>query len=849
MNMQVNLRTSAYTNSGLRSVAGHQFGYYDIGCLRQALNHTGESYFRVGAVKLPSNNAELEQIKQILNHPSIQYSLVDKNKVVFVQIGDHGNQLDKYAPWMSIFTEMGYSVKGGGKTAKRLKSFHRPTLLNAHFELDECVIDYIDDEVPVSREEFRDEFTQEERDRLLDGGIIISERIIRKAVKNVPSFMPGPTDDPNEYQFNPVVRATLIEDLLKAKAFNIRIITPDGMLKGNAFVSKRDFGSDPDRRPFDIVSWSGNLKKEITYSKGIRLLAEPQGAKSRVHTDDQTMANFPMLFPKEDMESWLKEEYEKLFHEAINDKALMNWKNVYQRSWRDKVDPDDEEAQARMNYVGYRWRTMGMKITDSPWLFETLAIGSAKPMEDKIPIACAVYEQIISESMARMAGFDDFVVEEGHIRRLNQLQVHVVNDRDWMEMYASHGGCDQDDFFKLLYRTMQGGDLDGQKVVIALRSPNGFGEYSIFNYTEGDWYPTWKRADGSEEEFLPVSGRGWPKRLSQAVADGEVQYVGLPSQINPAPKQIREEYTREDVIRDLEASSSTGSVGKFVNATMLWSSVFQAHRPTQVCSLEDAIDGYVQTNDVDDRMAIDIDANDMVSEVIASGIPVDRSIWDATNRNFKSYLKPGQWVEKYEGTITQMNVLCRKYFADFSARVRAYSQANIKPLRLVKTLGYRMHFIARYDLKKFRQLIMNTNSQMTNDQGGRIDRQGWDMIYQTIVDKIESYEIDNDRHDYVLGLYLVTLTDPTSTNKITDQIVMNRLVFPYLQDALEFYGIASDLDTLQQSDGSLEFRQNYAKKWQYRDPETGVVTDEFDNPVEYQRYMMQRSPIVHTTAS
>lgn len=832
--MQVQLRASGHVNGPLRSVNDYQFGFYDIGCLRQALEYSGEEYFRVGAVKLPETKWEFEEIKNIINHPSIQYALVDKEKVVFVQVGNN-------TEWLSIFTDMGYSVKGGGKTAKRLKSFHRPTLLNANFALNECCIQLVQAD-DFSRYVFGEDYTGEEVERLLDGGMIISDRLIRKAVKNIPNYTAEETSDPNEYFYNPRVRNELINGLLHTKAFNARFITPDGMLKGNAFVSSRL------PKNIDVVSWVGNLKTEITYSKGMRFLAEPQTAKSRVHTDDQTLANFPMLFTKDDMESWLKEEYEKLFNSAINDQALMNWKNVYQRSWRDKVNPEDEESQARMNYVGYRWRAMGMKVTDSPWLFETLTIGSAKPLEEKIPIACAVYEQIISESMARMAGFD-FEVEEGHIRRLNDLEVHVVNDQDWIEMYASHGGCDQDDFFKLFYRTMVGGERDGQKVVVAMRSPNGFGEYTIFKYTEGDWYPSWKLADGTEKSFLPVSGRGWPKRLSEAIADGEVNYAGLPSQINPPLKRISEVYTREDVIRDLEACMASGTVGKFVNATMLWSSVFQKHRPVQACSLEDAIDGYVQTNVVQDREAIDQDADIMVREVIASGLPVDRSMWDAVNRNFGRYLKPGEWVEKYEGTITHLNTLCRKYFDDFTVRVRAYSQANIKPLPLVETLGYRMSWTARYDLKKFRQLIMNTNSQMTNDQGGHIDRQGWDFIYQTIVDKINSYELENDRHDYVLGLYLVSMTDPTSTGKVTDQIVMNRLVFHYLERALQFYGIGKSLDIMQDADGSLEFRQNLVTKWQYRDPETKVVTDEFDDAVLYQKFMMQRSPIVHSTAS
>lgn len=834
--MQINLRASAHANGPLRSVNNYQFGFYDIGCLRQALQESGESFYRVGSVKIPKTQWEFNEVQELINHPSVQYALVDKNKVVFVQVGNN-------TEWLSVFTNMGYSVKGGEKTAKRLKSFHRPTLLNANFDLSECRIKLVDDPSEFSRYEFGEGYTEEEIERLLDGGMIISERLIAKAVKNIPNYTAEETSDPNEYFYNPRVRHELINGLLHTKAFNVRIITPDGMLKGNAFVSKRRLPEDA-----DVVSWLGNLKPEVSYSNGMRFLAEPQTAKSRVHTDDQTMANFPMLFTKEDMELWLKEEYEKLFNSSVNDEALMNWKNVYQRSWRDRVNPEDEESQARMNYVGYRWRAMGMKVTDSPWLFETLAIGGAKPLEEKIPIACAVYEQIISESMARMAGFD-ISVEEGHIRRLNQLEVHVVNDIDWIEMYASHGGCDQDDFFKLFYRTMVGGERDGQKVVIAMRSPNGFGEYSIFKYTEGDWFPKWKMSDGTEKEFLPVSGRGWPKRLSQAIADGEVNYTGLPSQNNFSVKQKSEYYTRESVISDLRASMSTGTVGKFVNATMLWASVFQKHRPLQTCSLEDAIDGYVQTNVVEDRECIDEDADRMVREVIESRLPVDRSMWDAVNRNFSKYLKQGEWVEKHEGTITQMNTLCRKYFNEFSARVRAYSQTNIKILPLVETLGYRMHFTARHDLKKFRQLIMNTNSQMTNDQGGHIDRQGWDFIYQTIVDKINSYDLENDRHDYALGLYYVTMKDATSSGKITDQIVMNRLVFPYLERALQFYGIGKSLDIMQGLDGNLLFRQNRVTTWQGIDPETMTVTEEFNDPVLYQKYMIQRSPIIHSNAS
>jgi hypothetical protein len=46
----------------------------------------------------------------------------------------------------------------------------------------------------------------------------------------------------------------------------------------------------------DVINSAANIKKEVTYTGGYRLLAEPQGPKSRVITDDQTVINFPKLF-------------------------------------------------------------------------------------------------------------------------------------------------------------------------------------------------------------------------------------------------------------------------------------------------------------------------------------------------------------------------------------------------------------------------------------------------------------------------------------------------------------------------------------------------------------------------
>ena len=822
-------RAIAYSNGPLRSVNNYQIGFYEMGAMRQALAHSGEDFFRVGSLPLPTNEREFNEIQEIINHPSIQYALVDKTKIVITQIGNN-------TEWLSIFTDIGFKVKGGGKTAKRLKAFHRPTLINATFKLGEIFVQYADSD-EFSRYTFDENYTEAETDRLLDGGFIIHPRIIQAGIKNIPFFEAGSTNDPNEYYYNPRMRQKIIKDLLNAKAFNGRLIGPDGFLKGNCFVS--------DKLPddVDVLAWHGNLKAEMVYENGWMFQAEPQNSKSMVYTDDQTMINLPQLFNKSEMEYWLTEEYEKQFQNALNGKLLSNWKNIYQRTLKDKIDIEDEESNARVQYVGYRWVALGMKITESPWMFETLTTSHARPLRSKIPIPCSVYEQIISESLARMSGYE-IEVEQGTIQRLNELEVHVVNDIDWIEMYASHGGCDQDDFFKLFYREFEGGNLDGQKSVIVARSPNGIGEYSIFKYVEGTWYPQWFTSTGEKISFPKVSGRGWIQRLSEAVAEDKVSYVGLPSQINPPPKRISEIYTREDVLTDIRTCMTTGSVGRFVNATMLHSSVFGAHRPLQLCSLEDAIDGFIQTAIATDRDCIDEDATVMVREVIQSGLPVDRALWDS--RRFDKYLKKGEWVEKYEGIITQLNDLCKKYFVAYSKRVHAWAQENARPSDFIDKIGYRMSFHALPILRKFRMEIYNVNSYMTADQGGHVDRAGWDNLYQNIVNKIEFYEQESDRHDLVLGLYCASLKHKTSSGKITDQIVMNRLVFPYLERALQFYGIANRTIVTRHDDGTLQVNQIRTTEWEITD-DAGIC-HEFDNALAYQKYCSRSSPVIFSSA-
>ena len=815
-------------NGPLRSKENYQFGFYDPGIVREMLDLVGGDY-TMYSLPIPQTQRELRVALKYLEKDEVQYALVDKNKIVFVILSNSPG-------WMSAMNKLGYRVNSGDKSNKRLKSAHRPTLLNAHFEPDELNIVEVTPErfsrYDFDNEETMPEYYRKNKDRLLDGGFVISTRLIQKAVANLPVYEPDSNEDSQEYYFDPRVKRNLVNYLLKNKAWNVRLIYDKGHLKGNAFAV------DDLPEGIDVICESGNIKKEMFYDHGFRFLAEPQPAKTKTLTNEQTMVNLPKLFRKSDMEMWLKEEYKKLFAEVQSGTLLSNWRSIYQRSWKDKESPEENEERARMSYIGYRWTSLGFKVTDSPWMANNTGVRHADPMKkNKVPIPCAVYEQIISESLARMAG-QEIIVPEGSIVRSNELQCHVVNDIDYIEMYDSHGGPDQDDFFQLFYRQMEGAGHHVGKKVIAARSPNGYGEYSIFNYIEGEWNPAWHMADGTELRFPKVNNYGWPKRLSEAIFDGEVAYKGLPS--SHEPKQHREgPYTKQDVERDIKIAMKGGNVGGFVNACITHSSTIGKHRPDPLCSLEDAIDKCINPDHELDVVSIDAEAKRIMQEVIQSKKPIETSLW--ATRGTPWYLDKGQEPILEDGTITKTYMKFHELHQKYKKDVFAWTQENCRPPEIIHELGKRMYFVSQNTLREFRRMSYDANSDGFSAMRGSISSSQWSDMYTGVLTAINRMKREEDKHDFVLGLYSASIKVPTSTGTVTDQIVMNNQVFPYLERALQFYGLANIVTYHVESTGKVTIRSFKNNQWWYPNAEGELI--KYTDPLEFQKAHMKDSPI------
>lgn len=831
-------RMHSQLKAPLLSGEDFQVGFYDIGIARKLFSN-GIFKYQQFTLPIPSTNEEFGILVDYINMPNVEYAIVDKDKIVIFYIPGSNE-------WLYEFNALGYEVFAGEKTNKRLKSFHRATLLSADFAEDEINMVVVGD-TKYSRHDFMNDPDIPEylRDpdifeRLLDGGFVISSRLINTAIDNLP-VIDDFINDNQEYYFDPNVRKNLVNFLRNSPAFNVRIIFKDGFLKGNAFKCDLPEG-------IDIITSAANIKKEITYSNGYSFIAEPQGAKSKVTTDEQTMVNLPMLFPDHDLKFWLGEEFEILYNDAINDKLItVNWDAFFGRIWSLSQDIEDYESLLRQSYYALLYKHSGGKMTDSPWLFKTTAINKAAQYRKKnnrnirysFPVPCSVYEQVISESLARMAG-EEIIVERGTIRRSHTLQCHVLNDIDWLECYESHGGHDQDDFFKIFYRELQGTEKNGKKVII-VRSPNGYGEYSMFDYVEGEWNPAWLDSKGQEHRFPVVSGDNWPKRLSEALRDGDVVYSGLPS--HHKPKQKHEgTYTKDHFLDDVKVAMQGGSIGKYVNAYMIWSSVFQKHRPIHLCSLEDAVDICINPKDPDDVKFIDRESTKMIREVIESGLPVDQSLWYSRRGNLM--LKPGESVQTCDTHLTSLHRYGKYYYDQYCKKIELWAQQNARPSDTVLKLGNRLrNDYALRAIKHFRQEIYIANRVHRTEAEPNLQRKAWGNLYSLIESSILQFKRIEDRHDYLLGLWAVSMTNESKFGGVySDQIVFNSTVFPYLMEALQFYGILSTTQYIvDPKTKAISPRQYRHKHWQIVNPETNEVAT-YNDPYSFQLAHIRFAP-------
>lgn len=778
----------------------------------------------------PSEDEESKILESVLKDPNTLYSYPDGNKITIVQFENWDNEV-------RTLEDLGVDIQVAQKLFKRVKTFNRRFRAFASFDRPVRTL-LIPDDLHTSYAEF---VSEDDKQKFFDGAFVISPSVVAECMRpfdeGVSVFNEHETFATKDFNRNTEVG----NYYRSSKVFNARIFGPIelinegdpedyapflGAIKGQAYV---DHSGLCEHYGVDVIAPYSAFKPEVNIFTRSFFLIEPQSAKlGQMFSDGQTIANLPALYEWRDIKKYLNNYYRQQFDRLVNNEMLEQWSDMTFAMFdpeRPKMfDSDDVAALTTWNVRS--WMMCGGKLSHSPWLFAQMGknfLASMRTDDDRkmrFPVPCAARALVITESLLRsLKGLypenDNFFrVELGEARWDTDLNVLVVNDMDYIEMYPSHGGCDLDDFFQIYWR-----ELDGEKVIIVVRSPNDWGEYSIFKYHSGDWYS--KNDIGDNPSAFPVISSDpelWPKRLSEAIDDGDITYLGLPK---VEAVETNGTYDADFVLAGIDqTSASAASVGVNVNARQLWAITMKSHRPVQVCSMEDAIDAGVQGGNELEVNAVIEEGKQIIAEILESGTPVDAFLWYAKHANF--YPK-----ENPELCFSNFSYL-QKIRMDGAAWFKnAYTEyAEQIPHRVsytkIHSLGNRYLPSAVNLLKWYRRSLYEQSVSIYNTPD-------WEHTADRVVEEIMKQPEGVFRNSYVLSLYSATLQVPLSSGIISDQFVMQPKIFPLLMEALQFFGL---LGRLELNPNSNQLVRTYQQEWQIYN---GKIV-KFDNPLDFQTY-------------
>jgi hypothetical protein len=758
------------------------FGGYCYPILDHFLSETNSNHYQILKINRPELAVEESELLAVLSDKNTLYAYPDAGIITVVQFDGWDNT-------SKSLSDIGVNLKPSQKVFKRIKTFNRPFRAFRHNKAPIRVMligdtDFTEDSSFIS---------DEDAEKLFDGAFIISQTLVDECMTQLDNkTLTFVDNDPSGFVVNR--NSQVKESYIKEKIFNARIfgemdIINDGeypylgAIKGEAYT---DAAGICEYYGVDVIAPYSAFKTEVNFTDQSFVLIEPQPAKmGQLFSDGQTIANLPSLYQYKQMKFFTTEWFTDAFNRLVNNEVMESHSNLSIFNHKDsnaKIYRDDD-INSLIEWNVRAWLMCGGKITDSPWLFEQMGKNLHQSMRIsdsnrmRFPIPCAVRAFVITGSLYRAIQnypIDEFSVELGTAFFCDKMKVLVVNDNDYIEMYPSHGGCDLDDSFQIYWRT-----INNERKIIICRSPNDLGEYSIFNYIEGNWHSK-TTYNGTEYSFIqaPSDPDLWPDRLSEVIEAEEISYTGLPSNDHV---DYGVKYNADFIMEAIKStSSSAASVGINVNARQLWSASVGKHRLVQVASMEDCIDAGVQGGTEEQVQAVIEDAAAIMEELISNNIPVDAHLWMSKHAQFHPKLNP----EKFYSNVSYLQsvrFLCGK---DFMNQIKEYSTSIAKNADYSEIRKLGAHYLApaRSLMREYRRGIAKGLSVQS-------DNPNFDYLSDTIVSYINLYEEGHHRNSFVMSLYLASLTTSTASGKITDQFVMQPAIFSYLLTAMQFYGL------------------------------------------------------------
>lgn len=491
------------------------------------------------------------------------------------------------AGWLDAFENIGLVIGNSKKFAKRSQEFVRQSCMYGRY--DKLDIEIMDPAVLGVDEKY------------VDGISAVSRTIMVNMIENNQNA----SDEWKESKIKDVESGRMV-------IVQLRVLTPQGLIKGNAIVL-------PDKmmNGYDIRTFTPNVKAEIKTDGWYWATAEASYGKLALTSDDLTLAIYRDVMGV--IDPWL---LLSTLQNAMNE-LVDNYKNGSDSDWRREVamnigsendmDLNKKSMINRIDQLGDKLEEIGLGIESSQLLMYLKARGVAmmfgvlnamggevlpgdvvtqRGVGTRMPIPFAYRAHVMTREVLEIFGYK---FNNKGMQGFYHDKTHcfVVPGEFFVENYPNHGGPDLDDSINVMIRDFVNAEGKRSYKALLMRNPNDFGEWSAIPVAPSEVEHCYHKY-GNVPTVIEAELRAKVEQLSIMLKNDTINY-----RFNELPGAsgltIGDVYHIDDEVRMREAASAMpGGTGATVLPKMTHYAVTGEVITKQLVSNEQIIDAVQQ---------------------------------------------------------------------------------------------------------------------------------------------------------------------------------------------------------------------------------------------------------------
>lgn len=605
----------------------------------------------------------------------------------------------------------------------------------------------------------------------------------------------------------------------KVNRINIRILTADGVIKGDAIIVPDGFIAGA-----DMVYFGENLKSDLKTNGWIEATGFEHHTEHFAVWDDQSMINNKAILSEKHQMRDINTLVQNL-RDSLAAGELPKWLTLGEDMHDDSGVPMMEQLSDRMHLVHMRWQAEMGDVRPAQNLVYMGINGILTRMRASLqrekmwlPMSNAFTGTVVTYEALTMMG---------NIRIASDLADKVFYDRKYgvvvpghrfIDTYALHGGWDQDDTTKVVliklwsssesavtmhkmgFTVPQEMEVptsaeDAVLCVAFIRSPNGPGEFSIEEMDFASMEQVFHNLDMDNITVVDLAGRMVAK--PQSVLLENIVIKGL-----PVANYDGAEFSMDNAKSMMRAQAINPGIGGMANMMMHWVNSFGPSFPAEMVGLfEDMVDATQQEADINKFMAITEERNNVFAQwlekVKAEDVKIDSYLVNHRMKNIKmrsdlpkSKLVNGRLHRVYMEYNSHINIIQKEILlkslqmrqeSDLAKKVREHMVGR-------DTREWAFKFHAKYTNKlnsvghKLETSLEFKKLQGYNEHDGRNQARTFaDMVLQEakgketaaivreMVAEIQALGDEADR--FVVGLYKYMITSTDNGRNVYDRII------------------------------------------------------------------------------